>query len=192
MSQTDQFFSKNDSPFHFFFFFLGPHLWHLEVPRLRSILSCGCQRTPQSQPQPHQIWAMSTTCTTAHGNAGSLTHWVRLGVEPASSWILVGFASSVPQQELPSPFNCFDGNFKNSNNSSLTPFRRKMSLKRHVNFRNTAFDWSWGERWLMMLIGDILVRVIGWENSEGSWKSTGWVTLQDGDAAFPRTLLGLM
>ena len=28
------------------------------------------------------------TYTTAHGNAGSLTHGVRPGIEPASSWIL--------------------------------------------------------------------------------------------------------
>ena len=33
--------------------------------------------------------------------AGSLTHWVRPGIEPASSWILVGFVSTVPQQKLP-------------------------------------------------------------------------------------------
>ena len=33
----------------------------------------------------------STTYTTACGNAGSLTHWVRPGIESASLWILVGF-----------------------------------------------------------------------------------------------------
>ena len=27
----------------------------------------------------------------SHSNAGSLTHWARTGMEPASSWILVGF-----------------------------------------------------------------------------------------------------
>ena len=44
------------------------------------------------------------TYTTAHGNAGSLTHWVRPGIEPTSSWILVRFISSVPQQEHHYPF----------------------------------------------------------------------------------------
>ena len=29
-----------------------------------------------------------------------LTHWLRPGIEPASSWILVGFISTVPQWEL--------------------------------------------------------------------------------------------
>ena len=38
--------------------------------------------------------------TTAHGNARSLTHWARPGVEPTSSWILVGFTSAQPQWEL--------------------------------------------------------------------------------------------
>ena len=46
---------------------------------------------------------MSGTYTIAHGNTGSLTHWVSSGIEPASSWILVGFVSTVPQQE------CRDG-----------------------------------------------------------------------------------
>ena len=31
------------------------------------------------------------TDTTAHGNGRSLTHWARPGIEPVSSWMLVGF-----------------------------------------------------------------------------------------------------
>ena len=50
-----------------------------------------------------RIWAASVTYTTAHNNAGSLTHWARPGIEPASSWILVGFFSAAPQQEFPEP-----------------------------------------------------------------------------------------
>ena len=34
--------------------------------------------------------AASATYTTAHGNGGSLTCWARPGIEPTSSWILVG------------------------------------------------------------------------------------------------------
>ena len=45
-----------------------------------------------------------TYCTTVHGNAGSLTHGGRTGIEPASSWIPVGFVSTAPQRELPSTF----------------------------------------------------------------------------------------
>ena len=44
---------------------------------------------------------MSATYTTAHGNARSLTHWARPGIEPASSRIRVGFISSALQWELP-------------------------------------------------------------------------------------------
>ena len=38
--------------------------------------------------------------TTAHGNAGSLTHCTRPGIEPASAWILEGFITAEPQWEL--------------------------------------------------------------------------------------------
>ena len=43
---------------------------------------------------------MSVTYTTAHSNAGCLTHWGRPGIEPPSSWMLAGFVSTVPQWEL--------------------------------------------------------------------------------------------
>ena len=44
------------------------------------------------------------TYTTVHGNAGSLTHWVRPGIEPMSSWILVRFVTTDPQWELHTSF----------------------------------------------------------------------------------------
>ena len=59
--------------------------------------SYSCRWTPE--PQQHQIQA-SATYTTAHGNAGSLTCWVRPGIEPATSWFLVGFVSTMPPREL--------------------------------------------------------------------------------------------
>ena len=39
---------------------------------------------------------VSATCTTAHGNTGSLTHRARPGIKPESSWILVGFPTTEP------------------------------------------------------------------------------------------------
>ena len=52
--------------------------------------NCSCQRTPQ--PQQRQIHAVSATYATAGANAGSVTHWVRPGIEPASSqrlrWVI--------------------------------------------------------------------------------------------------------
>ena len=35
-----------------------------------------------------------------HSNAGSLTHRLRPGIKPATSWLLVGFVSAVTQWEL--------------------------------------------------------------------------------------------
>jgi len=45
------------------------------------------------EPQQRGIRAMSATHTIAHGNAGSLIHWARPGIEPTTSWFLVGFAN---------------------------------------------------------------------------------------------------
>ena len=46
---------------------------------------------PTPQPQQHGIWTMSLTYTATYGNAGSLTHWERPGIEPVSSWTLITF-----------------------------------------------------------------------------------------------------
>ena len=40
-----------------------------------------------------------------HCNARSLTHWSGPGIEPASSWILVGFFTAEPWQDSKSTFN---------------------------------------------------------------------------------------
>ena len=38
--------------------------------------------------------------TTSHGNTRSLTPWARPEIKPASSWILIRFITTEPQQEL--------------------------------------------------------------------------------------------
>ena len=43
---------------------------------------------------------MSETYPTAHGNARSLTHGARPGIEPGSLWVLVGFVTTEPPQGL--------------------------------------------------------------------------------------------
>ena len=77
--------------FCFALFCFRPHLQHMGAPRLgvKSELQLGS--TPQ--PQQCEIWAVSAPYTTAHGNAGSLTHWARPGIKPVSSWVLVGFVT---------------------------------------------------------------------------------------------------
>ena len=47
---------------------------------------------------------MFVTHTTAHGNARSLTHWARPGIESTTSWFLVRFVLAVPQRNSESAF----------------------------------------------------------------------------------------
>ena len=46
------------------------------------------------------IQIVSSAYNAAHGNAGSLTHRVRLGIKPASSWLPVGFITTEPQMGI--------------------------------------------------------------------------------------------
>ena len=46
------------------------------------------------------IGAVATSLYHSHSNARSLTHWLRLGIEPESSWILVRFDTTEPLWEL--------------------------------------------------------------------------------------------
>ena len=67
--------TPGNSGFFFSFLFcpfLGPHPQHMESPRLGVESEPRCQPTPQ--PQQRRIRASSVTYTTAHSNAGSLTH----------------------------------------------------------------------------------------------------------------------
>ena len=78
--------------------FLEPHPQQMEVPSQGSNPNCSCWPTPQ--PQQHKIPAASAIYTTAHGNARSLTHWARPGIELTFSWILVGFVNHWATREL--------------------------------------------------------------------------------------------
>ena len=90
--------------FFFCFCFLGPHLQHMEVPRLGVELELQplAYTTATATRDPSHI------CTLCHslGNARSLTHWVRPGIKPASSWILAGFISHWTWRELPNVLYC--------------------------------------------------------------------------------------
>ena len=77
----------------------------MEVPRLGVELELQLPAYATAKETWDRIQALSANYTTAHGNARSLTHWVRLGVEPASSGILMGFLTAEPQRELPHIFD---------------------------------------------------------------------------------------
>ena len=79
--------------------YLGPHLWHMDVPRLGveselHLLAC-TSATGNSRLELH-LWP------TPHLMAMSdhLTHWARPGIKPTSSWILVRLITAEPRWEL--------------------------------------------------------------------------------------------
>ena len=110
--------------FFFFFSFYGRTQGIWKFPGQESNWSYSCQ--PTTQPQQRSIRAASVTYTTAHSSARFLTHWLRLSIEPTSSWILVGFITAEPQQELQQ--NLTEGTTSDQNQSDCkqrgkeTPF----------------------------------------------------------------------
>ena len=93
----------------YFFFLLGPNPWHMEVLRLgvesELQLPACIYHSHSSTRSKLFLWPTpqftAMLCTTAHSNARSLTHWVRSGIEPLSSWVLTGFITTEPRWELP-------------------------------------------------------------------------------------------
>ena len=83
--------------FFFFFCFLGPHPQHMEVTRLgveseMQLQACGTATTTQDLSLIFELYHSSQQRRILH----PLT-----GIEPTSSWILVGFVTTEPRQELP-------------------------------------------------------------------------------------------
>ena len=87
--------------FSFYISFLVLHHQHMEVPRVgvKSELQLPAYATARATRDLSCIFNLH------HGNAaGSPTHWARPGIEPASSWLLVGFVTAQPWQELRDTF----------------------------------------------------------------------------------------
>ena len=113
--------------FFFFFFFraLGPSAVYISSQARGGIRAVA---TGQS----HSQLASSVTYVAAQGNAGSLTHWARLGIKPASSWILVGFLNPWATMEIPpSSMKVLIKNWKTIHPSSSPP--RCVTLKAWSN-----------------------------------------------------------
>ena len=77
--------------FYLFIFLFRATVGHMEVTRMGVKSELQLRPTPQSQ--QCRIQAVSTTYTAACGNAGFLTHWLRPGIKPTSSRILLGFVA---------------------------------------------------------------------------------------------------
>ena len=73
----------------FFFFRATPATYKRSQARVQ--IGAASAGLPTPQPQQHRIQVVSATYTTAHSNAGSLTHRLRLRIESTFSWILVRF-----------------------------------------------------------------------------------------------------
>ena len=93
--------SLHASSFFFFFFFF----FFILLTAFGSSQIRGCIRAISASPththrttrsKPH--WQPTPQL---HSNTLSLTHWAKLGIEPASSWALDRFVTSEPQWELP-------------------------------------------------------------------------------------------
>ena len=79
--------------YSFILVFLGPHLWHMEVPRLgvQSELQLPAYTTATA------MWDLSCVCSLYHS---SWQPWILKPLSKARDWILAGFISAVPQQEF--------------------------------------------------------------------------------------------
>ena len=95
-------------PFFFFFFFFlsfvffGPHLQHMEVPWLgvESELQLPAYATATATPDPSRV------CDLHH--SWQQHQILNPGIDPETSWFLVGFISAVPWEELRVfPLKCY-------------------------------------------------------------------------------------
>ena len=106
------------------------------------------------QPRQHKIQASSATCTEAWGNAGSLTHWERPGIEPTSSHILCQVPNLVSHKKN-SPVMYFlimicliSVEYKEIH-CSLKIFRPLINLARSSGSLSDTHDYCWHKVWLV-------------------------------------------
>ena len=92
--------------FFFFFCFLESHPWHMEVAYGNSQFRGRIGATVAGLPHSHSNGGSIHVCDLPHSSQQCWipNHWARPGMEPMSSWILMGFVSAVSQGELPLSF----------------------------------------------------------------------------------------
>ena len=84
----------------FYFCFLGPHLQHAADGSSQTRGPMGATAAGLHHSHSNRGSKPHLRQTTAHGNARPLTPWTRPGIEPATSWFLVGLVSVAPRWEL--------------------------------------------------------------------------------------------
>ena len=84
------------------FVFLGPHSWHMGVPRLgvESELLLPAYARTTATPDLSRVFDLHHSSW----QRPILNPLRRPGIEPVTSWFLVGFISTVARQELPHNF----------------------------------------------------------------------------------------
>ena len=92
------------NPIHLFFclfVFLGPHPWHVEVPRLE--VESELQLLAYTTATATAMQDPSCVCDLHHSlrQCQILNPLSKARMEPAPSWLLVGFVTTEPRQELP-------------------------------------------------------------------------------------------
>ena len=85
------------------FCFLGPHLWHMGS-QARGWIRVTAASLHHSHGNTGSKLRLRPT-PQLRGNAGSLIHWARPGIEPTSSWMLVRLITAKPRGELLPPFD---------------------------------------------------------------------------------------
>ena len=92
---------KNNAFLFSFVCFLGLHSQHVEVPRLgvQSELQLPAYATATATQDPRRHVCNLHHSSQQHQILNPLSHWARAGIEPTTSWFLVGFFSTA-QQEL--------------------------------------------------------------------------------------------
>ena len=95
---------------------------------------------------------MSVTYTTAHGNMKSLTHGARPGIEPESSWMLVGFLNG--SHDRNSSFFPFDSLAQNN-----SPHHLPIHGCSHPKNRTVVSDSD-----------------LSWRHLKSLWEHTGLIT----------------
>ena len=95
-------FTGNIYLFCLFFFFLlfRATLAAYGGSQARGLIGATAATATGATATPFKISATSANCTTAHGNARSLIHRARPGIEATPSWFVVRFISTVPRWEL--------------------------------------------------------------------------------------------